>query len=132
MGEDLNHEFRLDWSSAEVSDGELVVALDDKPPKEWKDAFERTTRLLNRGTWDEVTLKKGRVSLRSIQPGEEDRVRHFLETVVLEANSVLAPRDDADPDAEADGPAQDDAAENSEDREMTERLRSFAAPTGDG
>ena len=126
MGEDSNQDVKLDWSSAEVHDGKLAVVLDGKPKKEWKDAFERTVRLLNRGTWDEVTLKKGRVSLQSIQPGDEDRVRHFLESVVLEANSALAATDEPD-----DGEAKGSEGEDPEDREMAERLRSFAEPAGD-
>ena len=28
----------LDWSSADVNDGTLVVELSDKPPKKWRDA----------------------------------------------------------------------------------------------
>jgi hypothetical protein len=129
MGTDV---LSLDWSSAEVHDGKLVVALDSKPPKEWKEAFARATRLLNRGTWDEVTLKKGRVSLASIVPGEEDRARHFLESVVLEANSAIEPTDQEDDRTgeDADRAEQQDEHEDPQDREMTERLRSFAEPSG--
>lgn len=129
MGRDV---LSLDWSSAEVHDGKLVVALDSKPPKEWKDAFARTTRLLNRGTWDEVTLKKGRVSLASIVPGEEERARHFLESVVLEANSAIeSPEQDDEGSGEAaDRAEQDDEDEDPQDREMTEHVRSFAERSG--
>ncbi len=134
MGDDVTREVKLDWSSAEVHDGKLAVALEGRPKKKWKDAFDRTIRLLNRGAWDEVTLKKGRVSLRSIKPGDEDRVRHFLESVVLEANSALAPTDDRGGafDEGANGPEADDEDEDPTDREMTERLRSFAGPASGG
>jgi hypothetical protein len=73
----VSEDVKLDWSSAEVHDGKLVIALEGKLQKGWKDAFERTTRLLNRRKWEEVTLKKRQVLLQPITPGEEDRARHL-------------------------------------------------------
>lgn len=121
-------EVRLDWSSAEMHDGKLVVALAGERPKGWADAFDRTAHLLNQGSWENVKLKKGEVRIRPVAPGEEERVRHFLESVVLEANSAIAPDDkDAEDHGEAEHPAETDDPETSEDAQMTERLRSFAA-----
>jgi hypothetical protein len=128
MGGSVSEEVKLDWSSAEVHDGKLVIGLEGKPQKAWKAAFERTTRLLGRGKWEEVSLKKGKVLLRPITPGEEDRVRHFLESVVLEANSTIETtgEDIAERSEDADGAKKKEAGEAPEDQEMTERLRSFA------
>ncbi len=124
----MSEEIKLDWSSADVHDGKLVIGLKGKPQKGWKDVFERTTRLLNHGTWEEVTLKKGTVMVQPITPGEEDRVRHFLESVVLEANSYIETKeeDNAERSEEIDGAKEKEAHEAPEDQEMTERLRSFA------
>jgi hypothetical protein len=132
MGENASQEHSVDWESAEVEAGKLAVALDSKPEKVWKEAFERTIRLLNRGTWDEVTLKKGRITLETITPGEEERARHFLESVVLEANSAVQPADDeaAEPERDEDGEEQQDEHGDPRDREMTERLRSFGERSG--
>ncbi len=133
-GEDVSEEVKLDWSSAEVRDGKLAIGLEGKVQKGWKDAFERTTRLLNRGRWEEVTIKSGKVLLRPISPGEEDRVRHFLESVVLQANSAIETQDESNPEGSeaTENPEEQEASEPSEDQEMTERLRSFAKGDPDG
>jgi hypothetical protein len=124
----MSEEVKLDWSSAEVHDGKLVISLEGKLQKGWADAFKRTTRLLNRGTWDEVTVKKGRVVVQPIAPGQEDRVRHFLESVVLQANSAISTPEEANAEREEDTNDSEDqeAREAPEDQAMTERLRSFA------
>src|SRR5207248_10217980 len=61
----------LDWSSAEVHDGQLEVGLRGELPKEWKDKFERTVGLLPRGDWGKVTLKKARVRVNDVAAGSE-------------------------------------------------------------
>jgi hypothetical protein len=105
---------QLDWSTAEVSDGRLNVGLSDKPPKEWRNAFERTVTLLGARKWD-VTLdtKKGSVQVASVQGGDEERVRQLLEGAALEANATLVseqelfdgePVDDDEQEPESDGP----------------------------
>ncbi len=125
----MSEDVRLNWSSAEVKDGTLVIALEGKLEKGWKNAFERTTRLLNRGAWTEVTLKKGQVLVGPITPGDEDRVRHFLEGAVLQANSDVGTPDEGNGSrtAETDDGREKEAGETAEDQEMTERLRALAA-----
>ncbi len=119
---------QLDWSTAEVHDGSLTVTLDGKPAKEWIARFERTVHLLNHGSWEKVELKKGEINLSTITAGEEDRVRHFLESAVLEANGALA-HDESDTDPDDAGDDDDDAESTPEgpDTEMTERFRAFAS-----
>lgn len=123
----MSEEVKLDWSSAEVHDGKLVIALEGKLQKGWKDAFERASRLLNHGKWDDVTLKKGRVAVHPIAPGEEDRLRHFLESVVLQANSTIETTEEGDGDRGEDTASgkETEARAAPEDQEMTERLRAF-------
>jgi hypothetical protein len=119
-----------------VSDDELTVGLSAKPPKKWRDVFERTAALLGAGAW-EVSLnsKKASVQVASVQAGDEDRVRQFLEGAVLEANTTLASEqelfegtsvDDDEQEPDSDGP------EPSRDEHLTERFREFAPETGSG
>jgi hypothetical protein len=119
---------KLDWSTAEVHGGILAVALDGKPPKEWIARFESTVQLLNHGSWEKVELKKREISVKTITVGEEDRVRHFLESAVLEANGAVA-SDESDTDLDDAGGDDDDAASRQDgpDTEMTKRFRAFAS-----
>ncbi len=123
----MSEDVRLDWASAEVHDGKLVVALEGEPPEGWADAFERTAHLLNQGTWEKVRLKDSEVQIRPVTPGEEDRVRHFLESIVLQANSAASADEAGAPDGDATRSAEQEASESDEDQQMTARLRSFAA-----
>jgi hypothetical protein len=129
---DTMEQMQLDWSTAEVNDGTLTIALDGKPPKEWIARFNRTVHLLNQRSWEKVKLKKDAISVKTITAGDEDRLRHFLESVVLEANTVLAP-DDSDNDADDDAEDNDDAASTQDgpDVELTERFRAFAPSDSD-
>lgn len=113
----------LDWSSAEADDGKLVVAVSGEAPEGWAHAFERTATLLNSGGWKNVKFKKGTVRISGVAPGDEERVRHFLESIVQEANSVVA---SPQPSASADGDGDGDSEKTSEDAQMVERFRSFA------
>jgi hypothetical protein len=122
MTEPLN----LDWSTAEVSDGTLTIALDAKPPKPWRDVFERTATML--GAHWEVTLrpKKGLVEIATVRTGDEERVRQLLEGIVQEANSRAADEPAEDEDASGDGPSHEDAPERSSDETLTDHFRGFA------
>ncbi|HEX3802604.1 MAG TPA: hypothetical protein VHV75_07190 [Solirubrobacteraceae bacterium] len=126
----MPEQVRLDWSSAVVSDGKLTVGFSDKPPKKWRDVFERTLVLLSQGKWEGcLNSRKGTVQIASIEPGDEDRVRELLEGAVLEANSTLVSEEELfkgpGTDEEADG-ADEEPAEPAVDDELTERFRAFA------
>jgi hypothetical protein len=115
----------LDWSSADVTDGALEVALSTRPPKKWREAFERTTTLLSHGNWNtRINQRKATVRLDPVTPGSEERVHQFLEGALLEANHVIVSEDEL---FEPDGEGENDASEPSEDDEMTQRFRAFAA-----
>jgi hypothetical protein len=132
----MTEQLELDWSTAEVTDGELTVGLSAKPPKQWRDAFERTAALLGAGNW-EVTLrpKKGSVQIASVQLGDEERVRQFVEGVILEANATLVGEDElwdsqrADDD---DREPESDPPEPSRDEQLTDRFREFAEDRATG
>jgi hypothetical protein len=113
-------EITLDWSTAEVNDGTVTVELSGKPAARWAKHFDRTVQLLHRGNWSEVKLKNKQIRLGVVSAGTEDDVRHFLESLVLEANTTIEPEEQ---EAAGDG--------SKEDQAITERLRSFAAPAAE-
>jgi hypothetical protein len=118
---------QLDWSTAEVSDGTLTVALSAKPPKDWRETFERTAVLLSSDRWA-VTLnsKKGSVQVAAVETGDEDRVRQFLEGAVLEANSTLVSEDELFDNQRADDEEDEpDEPARSPDEEQTGRFREY-------
>jgi hypothetical protein len=113
----------LDWASSEVRTGRLDVPLCGEVPPGWKEAFDRAAALLQAGDWGKIKCKADRVRVRDVAEGEEDRLHHFLESVVVQANASCEPDDD-------DASEEDGAGESGADAEMTARFRSFA-PTRD-
>jgi len=113
----------LDWSSAQVRDATLEIVVTGERPKGWRKSAQRTVRLLGSGDWDEVSVRKGTVRVTGVSAGQEERLRHFLESVVEQANA------DHSLPGEADGPESEagSQAPPGPDAEMTERFRSFAA-----
>jgi hypothetical protein len=126
---------QLRWSEAEVRDGRLCVPLEPRPEKDWARRFKGTAALLDRGSFGEVELKRGQVRVGPLEPGVEERLRHFLESVVLEANAPEAERE-----RKAGSSGEDDQAEETDeqgedpgaarDREMTERFRAYESVAG--
>lgn len=129
---------QLDWNTAEVSDRKLTVSLDEKPGEEWVASFERTATLLDHGTWPEITLKKRQIVVKQVEPGSEEKLRFFLESVVQEANAAHGSDDeeespdepDKDSDEEEPQADEDSQADEDPDAEMTDRFRSFAGEGG--
>jgi hypothetical protein len=105
-------DLQLDWSSAEVSQGKLSVSLDGKPTKEWRARFERTVQLLDHGTW-------------AVEPGSEEKLRFFLDSVVQEANGEQ-PDENDDEERDGDQVETEPEADDDPDREMTDRFRASA------
>ena len=70
-----------------------------------------------------MALKKQEVRVSDVAPGTEEKLRHFLESVVLQANASRGP----DEDDCGDG-SDAERVDSEDDRrvEMTERFRSFA------
>jgi hypothetical protein len=120
-------ETTLNWESAEVKDATLSVELDGEVSKDWKQSFEATVRLLGNGDWGAIKLKKRAVRVDDVVPGEEDKLRFFLESVVSQANATLEAK--AEADSAPEEPSEDDEAEEvrGPDAEMTERFRAFSA-----
>jgi hypothetical protein len=124
----------LNWSTAKVEDSKLTVDLDGELPSGWKDSFDAVARLLaNSAEWGDVSLK-GKRSLRvvDVSEGSEERLRHFLESVVAQANADHTPeesesaRDEEGEDGDDDDEGGDDDRDDAgPDAEMSDRFRSF-------
>lgn len=118
---------QLVWSDAEVSDGTLTVPFTEKAPPQWREAFVRAATLLGHGNWELGAVKQGRVRVSPVRSGDEERVKHFLESAVLEANSVLAGEEELfDSEPADDAEDREEAAEPSADEQLTAKFRAFA------
>jgi hypothetical protein len=131
-----DNEPRLDWSTAEVADGKLTVSLEGEPPKGWKQSFETVARLLSHGEGSPVTLKKGEVRVDGLRPGDEEKVRHLLESVVQQANAdhrppEEEPADENDEDEDEEKVPLEQIGQSSPDAEMADRFRSFGEDASD-
>jgi hypothetical protein len=118
---------KLNWSSARVTDGKLTVELAGDRPRGWKKSFEKTVRLLGAGgNWGQVRVKKGRVHLSRLTPGDEEKVRHFLDSIVTQANAAHPPSE-----PESDATDRQPPDESGPDAEMTKQFRAFAEADSD-
>lgn len=118
------HAREIDWAGAEVRGGELTAPLSGRTSKAWSEHFESVLRLLEHGNgrWGRVSLAKKAIEVADLQPGSEPELRHFLESIVVQVNSELAPAEERR--GEQDAPPVD--PQEQADREMTEVMRSFA------
>jgi hypothetical protein len=113
----------IDWETAEVKDGKLRVSLTEAPPKEWRERAAEVAELLaerGRVRWGELSVQKDALGVDGIGEGDEADVRHYLESIVLEANASVdggEAEDDTAADEDADSP----------DRRMTDAFRDFAS-----
>jgi hypothetical protein len=119
----------IDWASAEVREGNVVVALTGKSSKAWSDSFDGVLRLLGHGAggWGEIAHDKKAIKVHGLQPQAEGDLRHFLEAVVVQVNAELAEPASASASEQAE-PAD---PQQIEDQEMTATLRSFGEPPAD-
>lgn len=112
---------QIQWDSAKVEDATLTVALTGSAARAWKARFERVLAMLDtpHSGWGEVRSTKKGIKVADLREGSEPELRHFLESVILQANSDTATAPAPD----------DDGEENQEpdfDEEMTRTFRAFA------
>jgi hypothetical protein len=124
----------LDWSTAEVKDSKLTVQVDGDLPDGWSDTFNTTVKLLGGGSWGEIKLDEQKAEVNDLRPGSEEKLKHFLESVVQQANATHCSDeedehegDDEDRDEEGD----DEEQESDSDKEMADRFKSFAEDDDD-
>jgi hypothetical protein len=118
MTDDPQQETALDWSSASVDDGRLTVPVIGEVPTGWTKRVKRVVERLDRSgsSWGAVSVTKNRLRVDAVSRGAEHDLHHFLESVVLQANTDLREEDEDDAD---DG-------RSDEDQQMTEAFRSLA------
>jgi hypothetical protein len=127
---------KLNWSTAKVEDSTLTVDLDGDLPSGWKGSFDAVAKLLaGPSDWGDVVLKKKAVRIADVSEGSEERLRHYLESVVTQANADHSPddserddseRDDSGDNVDEDEGGGDDRDKSEPDADMSERFRSFA------
>jgi hypothetical protein len=107
----------IDWSTAEVSEGELSVGLSEDVSKQWRLRFTAVlARLAREGSpWGEILAHKQRIKVAGVQAGSEEELRHLLESAALQAGADEQAGEHTEHEP-ADGP----------DEQMREAFRSFA------
>lgn len=110
---------QIDWDSSEVEDASLTVRLTGSASKAWTRRFESVLAMLDqaRDGWGEVRLTKKAIKVSVVQQGSESDLRHFLESIVLQANADTAPSEDQD---------EEDHKPDADER-MARTFRGFAA-----
>jgi hypothetical protein len=125
---------QIEWDSTQIEHGTLTVELTGSGSKAWKARFENVLALLDtpHSGWGEVHLTKKTIKVADLQQGSESELRHFLESVLLQANS------DTQPDtAQRDDDGEDDQERGEKDHkrdpegQMTATFRGFAADQQD-
>jgi hypothetical protein len=113
---------RIDWQSAEVSDGELHVEVAGTIPKGWARRFSDVlARLTPEGEtrWGAVKVAKRQITVRELSEGSEADLRHELESTLLQANADLDT-------LETDQAATESSSTEQRDERMAEAFRGFA------
>jgi hypothetical protein len=117
VAKDDHPQASIDWASAAVKDGDLIVALAGDPSTEWarrvQAVLERLAPAGSSAGAAEVT--ETRIEVKAVIAGAEDDLRHLLESAVQQANADFAPAEESDHDE----PSEADSA-------ITEAFRSFA------
>lgn len=75
------------------------------------------------------------MQVASVQPGDEERVRQFVEGVVLEANTTLVGEDElygSQPANDDDHEPDSEPSQPSRDEQLTSSFRDFAKERGTG
>lgn len=114
---------QIKWSTAAVEDGALSIELTGSGSKDWKRRFVGVLALLahGHGEWGEVRLTKRGIRVIAVHPGSESDLRHFLESLVMQANSDLPP----DP-SEHDIDQEAERSQKEAEAHMTATFRAFA------
>jgi hypothetical protein len=126
----------LDWSTAEVKDSKLTVQVDGDLPDGWQDTFNTTVKLLGGGSWGEIKLEEQKAEVTGLTAGSEEKLKHFLESVVQQANAthLSDEEEEREEGQDGDGGREDEGdseQESDSDKEMSERFRSFAEEDDD-
>lgn len=116
---------QIEWGSAQMQDGTLTVELTGSGSKAWKVRFENVLALLDtpHSSWGDVRLTKNAIKVTNLQKGGESELHHFLESVLLQANS------DTEPDTPQRGDASARRIESRTPKSRWRRLSDVSRPT---
>jgi hypothetical protein len=117
---------QIEWNTAEVEDEALKVKLSGPSSKHWSKRFNGVLALLSasHGEWGEIRLTKKGIKVGELHQGSEMDLRHFLESIVLQANSDLQPQTpEQSPDSESDDPTRE------AEQQMAATFKTFANET---
>jgi hypothetical protein len=116
---------QIQWGSALIEDATLTVELTGSASKAWRSSFQTVLALLEtpHSSWGEVRLTKSGIKVGDLQQGGESELRHFLESIVLQANADVAP--DTSQQGDGAGESHDEQAPDP-DQQMTATFRGFA------
>ena len=89
----------------------------ETPTRTWKQRFRSVCAMLDRssGDWEDIVLRGRTITVSGVREGAEERLRHLLDSAVLEADG-----------GERRPPQRDEERER--DRRMTETFRAPAGP----
>ena len=115
--DDRSSDVGLDWSTAEVRDRSLKVALTDAQSKHWRRRLEGVLKRLEQPghSWGPVRVSKRQLKVADVPLGHEAELRHLLEAAVQQTNADLT----------SHGPAHDDEVSGI-DQQMTDAFRAEA------
>ena len=82
-------------------------------------------QLLDHGTWADIELSERTITVAAVEPGSEEKLRFFLDSVVQEANGEQ-PDENDDEERDGDQVETEPEADDDPDREMTDRFRASA------
>jgi hypothetical protein len=82
----------IDWSTAEVRDRSLKVALTDAQTKDWRERLDAVLRRLEQPghSWGQVRVSKRYLKVADVPAGHEAELRHLLDAAVQQTNADLA------------------------------------------
>jgi hypothetical protein len=114
----------IKWDSTQIEDGTLIVELTSPNPKIWKERFANVLALLDtaHSGWGEVHLTKRGIKVEDLQQGNEEQLRHFLESIVMQVN--------ADTGAQENLTVSGTESEPDPDEQMVATFRRFASDHG--
>jgi hypothetical protein len=116
MAEQKTAHAEIDWSTAEVADARLTVALAGEPSGDWAKRVEAIIDRLQPSAGWAIEVSRKKLAVEPVAEGAEADVRHFLESVVQQANADFAPNQNDDAES----------GRSEEDTAMTETFRSFS------
>lgn len=113
---------RIDWSTAAVEQGSLIVHISGERPRGWVKDLRGVLAILDKqdGRWGSIDVHGDTIEVPAVDPGAEESLRHLLESALLQVKSDLGIEDDDSSEDETD-------PQLLADRRMAQTFRGFAS-----